>query len=88
MILNYLKKLFKIKKAEDKERHIVYASFEIMRCRIRNRDAHGYVENVRAAHHFLIPELFVKSIEILVGWIPDGSDLISKALAQHKCVSP
>jgi hypothetical protein len=58
--------------ATTEQARIVLGTFTLLGTAIRNRDAHAYVPNVRAAHHWLVHDLFVEAINLLVSWIPNG----------------
>jgi hypothetical protein len=47
-------------------------AYNVLRMAIRNRDAHAYVPNVRAKHHWLVEELFLDALNLLVRWVPNG----------------
>jgi hypothetical protein len=51
---------------------LVRAGFDLLRSRIRNRDAHAYVPNVRDAHHDLVRDLFCPALNTVTGWLPAG----------------
>jgi len=59
-------------KATPDEIRVVLGTFTLLGTAIRNRDAHAYVPNVRAAHHWLVRDLFVEAIAFLIAWIPNG----------------
>jgi hypothetical protein len=59
-------------KATPDQARIVLGTFTLLGTAIRNRDAHAYVPNVRAAHHWLVRDLFLDAIHLLVTWIPNG----------------
>jgi hypothetical protein len=60
------------------DQNIMLASYIILTDRIRNRDAHAYVPNVRDDHYWLVPKLFVKSFRILSNLLPGGSIALSQ----------
>lgn len=43
------------------------AAFDLLRDGMRNRDAHQYVKNVRAAHFKAVPKLFVPALNEVLG---------------------
>lgn len=45
---------------------LVLAAFKLLSQSIRNRDAHRYARNVRAAHFRAVPDLFVPALNVLV----------------------
>jgi len=59
-------------KAAPDDTRVLLGTFTLLGTAIRNRDAHAYVPNVRAAHHWLVSDLFINAINLLVSWIPDG----------------
>lgn len=44
----------------------LWASVELLRQTVRNRDAHQYVQNVRASHFHLVPTLFVPALNAVL----------------------
>ena len=42
------------------------AAFQLLRDSMRNRDAHQYVRNVRAAHFHAVPRLFVPALNAVI----------------------
>jgi hypothetical protein len=67
-------------KATPDQARVVLGSLFLLTA-IRNRDAHAYVPNERAAHHWLVRDLFVEAINLLVTWIPNGGgDLLRQWL--------
>ena len=49
------------------ERDLAMAAFELLRESIRNRDAHQYVRDVRAAHFKAVPRLLVPALNAVLG---------------------
>jgi len=70
--------------AKAEEEQLLIAAYELLRTTIRNRDAHAYVPNVRASHFLLVPELFSRCFNLLVGWLPDGSVTLNMWRAKAK----
>jgi len=68
----FLKKLCKKRGANPQDEKLLLVAYDFLRQTIRNRDAHAYKPNVRDANFHLVPELFVKSFNLLLTWIPDG----------------
>jgi hypothetical protein len=57
-----LKKLLANVSGEEQHR----AAFELLRDSMRNRDAHQYVPNVRAAHFQAVPRLFIPALNAVI----------------------
>lgn len=51
---------------QESKRDLVWASFELLRDRIRKRDAHRYTENVRTFDFHTVDSLFVPAFNILL----------------------
>lgn len=64
------------------QKDLVFSTYTLLGKTIRNRDAHAYVPNVRDSHHPLVPELFSKCFNLLVSWLPDGSETLNKWRAE------
>ncbi len=60
------------------DRELIKAAFELLRQSIRNRDAHQYVRNVRAAHFSAVARLFVPALNALFHHL-DQNELRSRA---------
>jgi hypothetical protein len=58
------------KSATVEQTDLIFAAYELLGKTIRNRDAHAYVPNIRDSHHGLVNEIFVKALNLLVGWLP------------------
>lgn len=56
---------------------MVRAAFKLLAEGIRNRDAHAYVKNVRASHHFLIHRL-AEAYTALFSWL--DPDIVNAAV--------
>jgi hypothetical protein len=65
-----LKQLFAILDPPDEDTELVLAAYKLLTRAIRNRDAHAYVPNVRDDHFSLVPDLFTKSFNLLLSWLP------------------
>ena len=52
------------------------AGYILLAERIRNRDMHAYIPDVRNNHYWLVPELFVECFNILATWLPGGSSTL------------
>jgi hypothetical protein len=74
----FLRQLCKKKAASPKDEELVLVAYDFLRRTIRNRDAHAYRPNVRDDNFHLVPELFVKSFNILLAWIPGGGTQLSE----------
>ncbi len=66
--------------ANGDDRELVSASIKLLASAIRNRDAHRYAENVRAFHFFAVRDLFVPTLNILIGTL-DQTDLANQIAA-------
>jgi hypothetical protein len=62
--------------SSDQRAHLV-AAYTLLSRSIRNRDAHAYVPNVRDQHFSLVPDLFAKVFNDLVGWLEGGPSVIT-----------
>jgi len=51
------------------ERDVVFASIDLLRSRIRNRDAHEYARNKRAFHFHIVPDLLIPAFNILLATV-------------------
>lgn len=69
---SYLDRLMTSGNAAQMERELVRAAVHLLGRSIRNRDAHGYVPNVRDSHYNLIPELFARCFNVSAKWLPGG----------------
>lgn len=72
-----LDRLLKLRKASQSDQQLVRAAVHFLGKSIRNRDAHGYVPNVRDSHYDLVPELFARCLNITLDWIPDGRSALN-----------
>jgi hypothetical protein len=79
-----LNRLLAAKQASADERALVVAGIRLLAKTIRNRDAHAYVPEKRAAHFRLVPELFVPILNLLAKWLPGGPNTID----QWRAVAP
>jgi hypothetical protein len=68
-------------KAAAREKDFVYASIDLLRGTIRNRDAHRYAQNERAIHFHLVPNLLVPAFNILLATLDE--DALRRALSKH-----
>jgi hypothetical protein len=66
--------------ASQDEEKLLVAAYSLLARSIRNRDAHAYVPKVRDQHFALVAELFTKSFNLLISWIPDGNDALNSWL--------
>lgn len=73
----FLKKLCEEKGANPQDEKLLLVAYDFLRQTIRNRDAHAYRPNVRNANFYLVSDLFVKSFNLLLTWIPDGQNKIN-----------
>ncbi len=63
--------------ASQTDQNLLLAAYLLLAKSIRNRDAHAFVPKVRGEHFWLVPELFVKSFNLLVSWIPGGASQLN-----------
>jgi len=77
-------RLCKAVDATSGQRDLLFASYELLRSSVRNRDVHGYVPNVRDAHYNLVPQLFAESFNLLVSWLPGGRSTLTQWRAEAK----
>lgn len=63
---------------------LVIAAYNLLRQSIRNRDAHGYVANVRDSHYELVPELFARCFNVMAAWLPSGPQTLTEWMAQAR----
>jgi hypothetical protein len=82
--LSFLDRLMTAGNAAPGEREVVRAACHLLAKSIRNRDAHGYVPNVRDSHHNLVPELFARCLNITAKWLPGGPDILNAWMAESK----
>lgn len=68
-------------KLPPREKDFAYASIDLLRGTIRNRDAHRYAQNERAIHFHLVPNLLVPAFNILLGTLDE--DALRSALSKH-----
>jgi len=62
---------------QDNEDRLI-AAYKLLALRIRNRDAHAYVPNVRDSSFWLVSDLFLDCFNLLVSWLPGGCDTLNK----------
>ena len=74
----FLKQLCEKKHANAEDQTRVLVAYDFLRRTIRNRDAHAYRPNRRDDNFYLIPELFVKAFNILLGWVPGGQTTLNE----------
>ena len=70
--------------ADQRDRELILASYELLSRSIRNRDAHAYVPNTRDSHYHLVPELFASCFNKLVSWLPGGATTLNSWRAEAK----
>lgn len=75
---SFLDRLMTAVSACRSERELVLAACHLLGQSIRNRDAHGYVPNIRDSHHNLVPELFAQCLNITAKWLPAGPSTLSR----------
>lgn len=63
--------------ASKDQQHEVFVAFDLLCRSIRNRDAHGYVPNIRESHHMVAATLVCNALNILVTLLPDGANAVS-----------
>jgi hypothetical protein len=68
---NHLTTLCTIVNATPEQTSTVVAAYKLLGQRIRNRDTHAYVANVRDAHFGLVETLLLPAIDLLLDWLPD-----------------
>jgi hypothetical protein len=73
-----LSRLSALMKADKRERDMLFATYELLRMAIRNRDAHAYVPNVRDSHYNLVPQLFTACFNLLTSWLPGGPQTLNQ----------
>ncbi|MGH2397070.1 MAG: hypothetical protein ACRDFW_08790 [bacterium] len=73
-----LKRLCSAVGAAQAEDDLLFATYELLRRTIRNRDAHAYVPNVRDTHHSAVPALFCDCFNVLVQWLPGGPPTVNE----------
>ncbi|HEV2987215.1 MAG TPA: hypothetical protein VG759_02150 [Candidatus Angelobacter sp.] len=74
---SHLKMLCDKKNASPEEEDLLFAGYDFLARRIRNRDAHAYIPNVRDSHYSLVPDLFCNCFNLLVSWLPDGGETLN-----------
>jgi hypothetical protein len=67
-----LKRLCATVNATDLQQRQILATYKFLAARIRNRDAHAYMPNVREAHFDLVSELFTGTFNLLCSWLPSA----------------
>ena len=82
-----LDKLLNACNATDCQRNQVKASYLLLQKSIRNRDAHGYVRNVRDSHYHLVPNLFSECFNTTAEWLPHGRCSVTKWVNLHGFVA-
>ena len=80
----HLVSLLKKRRASEGESDLLLASYQLLARRIRNRDAHAYVPNVRDDHHELVPNLFCDCFNLLITWLPEGTETLVAWRAHNK----
>lgn len=73
-----LKQLCVAVNARPDQEELLLAAYDFLARTIRNRDAHAYVPNVRDHHHSLVSDLFARSFNVLVTWLPGGPGTLNK----------
>ena len=79
---SFLDRLMTAGQAAQADRELVRAACHLLGRSIRNRDAHGYVPNVRDSHHNLVPELFARCLNITAKWLPGGPCTLTTWIAR------
>lgn len=74
----HLKALCDSAGATEERQKWLLTAYELLGRTIRNRDAHGYVPNVRGDHFELVSDLFIPCFDLLVSWLPDGPATVNK----------
>jgi hypothetical protein len=77
-------RLCKAARATSAEKDLLNAAYGLLTKSIRNRDVHAYVPNVRDSHYFLVPQLFAKTFNLLVSWLPGGPGTLNQWRAESK----
>lgn len=70
--LPHFERLVRKTKARAADKKLLFASYRLLTMTIRNRDAHAYVPNIRDSHFWTVEEIFLPTLNLLVGWIPSG----------------
>jgi hypothetical protein len=74
----FLKRLCDEMRASAEDQRLLLVAYDFLRQTVRNRDAHAYRPNQRDDNFHLIPELFVKAFNILLGWVPGGQTALNE----------